>query len=197
MYESIKELAKTLLIAHGYHKTTFGVIAKQLGITTTAIHYHFGNKKGLVDEVVKDYVAIAIQRQKNVWLDENKTLQEKVQGEIRLNRALYRKYNANGKTHKPWSLIGRLRLESDVLSDHARAALAHFTIEVHDAVKTAVEHASRCGDLKPETPQEDLIFLLTHLVDSLSVFSLDIGGFERVEQFMNAFSRVVLVRYTA
>lgn len=196
MYDSIKELAKKLLIAHGYHKTTFGVIAKQLGITTTNIHYHFGNKNSLVEEVVKDYVDAAIHGQKSIWLDETKSLQEKVQGEIAYNRNLYRKYNPGGKTHHPWSLIGRLRLESDVLSDEARATLVRFTTEIHGAIETAVGFAIRSGELKRDTPKEDLILLLTHLADSLSVFAQDAGGFERVEQFMNAFSRVVLTKYT-
>lgn len=196
MYDSIKEIARTLLIAHGYHKTTFGVIAKSLGITTTNIHYHFGNKNSLVEEVVKDYVVIAIERQKEIWLDESRTLQEKVEGSITYNRSLYKKYNPTGKTHKPWSLIGRLRLESDVLTDPARAALANFTDEVHGAIAFAVNFASKRGELKRDAPKEDLIFLLTHLVDSLSVFALDAGGFERVEQFLQAFSRAVLAKYT-
>lgn len=196
MYDSIKELAKKLLIAHGYHKTTFGVIAKELGITTTNIHYHFGNKNSLVEEVVKEYVAGAIEGQKKIWLDETMSLQEKVEAEVAYNRNLFRKYNPGGRTRKPWSLIGRLRLESDVLTDEARAALAGFTVEIHAAIGSAVEHASRSGELKRDTPKEDLIFLLTHLVDSLSVFAQDAGGFERVEQFMNSFSRVVLAKYT-
>jgi AcrR family transcriptional regulator len=196
MHDSIKDLAKKLLIAHGYHKTTFGVIAKELGITTTNIHYHFGNKNSLVEEVVKEYVAGAIAGQRKIWLDETMSLQEKVQAEVAYNRALYRKYNPGGRTRKPWSLIGRLRLEGDVLTDEARAALAGFTAEIHAAIESAVEHASRTGELKRDTPREDLILLLTHLVDSLSVFAQDAGGFERVEQFMNSFSRVVLAKYT-
>ncbi len=196
MYDSIKDLAKKLLIAHGYHKTTFGVIAKELGITTTNIHYHFGNKNSLVEEVVKEYVAGATAGQKKIWLDETLSLREKLQAEVAYNRNLFRKYNPGGKTRRPWSLIGRLRLESDVLTDEARAALAGFTTEIHAAVEVAVEHASRTGELKRDTPKEDLIFLLTHLVDSLSVFAQDAGGFERVEQFMNSFSVVVLAKYT-
>jgi len=196
MRDSIKELAKKLLITHGYHKTTFGVIAKELKVTTTNIHYHFGNKNNLVEEVVTDYVAKAIAGQQEIWLDETQSLRGKVQSEISFNRNLYRRYNPGGKTRKPWSLIGRLRLERDVLTAPSRTALAKFTEDVHAAVQTAVEQALRSGELKKDTPKEDLVFLLTHLVDSLSVFAQDAGSFERVEQFLNAFSRVVLEKYT-
>jgi len=194
--DSIKELAKKLLIAHGYHKTTFGVIAKELEITTTNIHYHFGNKNSLVEEVVTDYVQLAISKQQAIWLDESKSLQEKVQEELAFNRSLFRKFNPSGKTRKPWSLISRLRLESDVLTEPTRAALAGFTTSIRAAVEFAVEHAIDIGELKPDAPKDDLVLLLTHLVDSLSVFAQDAGGYERVEQFLSAFSRVVLAKYT-
>ncbi len=193
MRDSIKDLAKRLLIVHGYHKTTFGVIAKELDITTTNIHYHFGNKNGLVEEVVKDYVDEAIKKQKQIWLDDTKSLHQKIEGEIAFNNSLFRKYNPGGKTRKPWSLIGRLRWEGEVLTAPSRAALLHFTQEVHGAIEQAVEDANRKGELKQGTSKEDLTLLLTHLVDSLSAFAQDAGGFERVEQFLNAFARLVLV----
>jgi AcrR family transcriptional regulator len=197
MRDNIKELAKHLLIAHGYHKTTFGVIAKSLGITTTNIHYHFGNKNSLVEEVVTDYVQLATSKQRAIWLDEGKSLQEKVQAELDFNRSLYLKFNPDGKTRKPWSLISRLRLESDVLTGPTCAALAGFTADIRAAVEFAVEYAIDAGELRPDTPKSDLVLLLTHLVDSLSVLAQDAGGYERVELFLNAFSRVVLAKYTS
>lgn len=196
MRDNIKDLAKKLLIAHGYHKTTFGVIAKELDITTTNIHYHFGNKNSLVEEVVTDYVQQATTKQRAIWLDEGKSLQEKVQAELAFNRSLFKKFNPNGKTRKPWSLISRLRLESDVLTEPTRAALAGFTTDVRAAVEYAVDHAIDVGELTADAPREDLVLLLTHLVDSLSIFAQDAGGYERVELFLNAFSRIVLANYT-
>lgn len=196
MRDNIKELAKKLLIAHGYHKTTFGVIARELDITTTNIHYHFGNKNSLVEEVVKDYVQLATSKQQAIWLDQSKSLQEKVQAELAFNRSLFKKFNPNGKTRNPWSLISRLRLEGDVLTEPTRVALAGFTTDVRVAVESAVEHAIDSGELKADAPKDDLVLLLTHLVDSLSVFAQDAGGFERVELFLNAFSRIVLTKYT-
>lgn len=52
MQKKIKDVTRNLLIAHGYHKINFGVIAKTLQITTTDIHYYFGNKIYLVEIVV-------------------------------------------------------------------------------------------------------------------------------------------------
>ncbi len=196
MQDSIKLITKNLLIAHGYHKTTFGVIAKSLNITTTNIHYHFGNKNHLVEVVVSEYVAEATKKHSAIWLDQTTSLQQKVADVVAYNYQLYKKYNQEGKTKHPWSLIGRLRMESDVLSDATRESLASFTRAMHETIGQAVEYAWRQGQLKPDTPREDLIFLLTNLVDSSSVFAQDAGSFTRLEQFFNAFSRVVLSVYT-
>ncbi|MGK8890307.1 TetR/AcrR family transcriptional regulator [Burkholderia gladioli] len=59
MREKIKQVATELLISRGFNGTSYGDIATRLGVTTTNIHYHFGNKQALVDEVVADYVAEA------------------------------------------------------------------------------------------------------------------------------------------
>lgn len=53
-----------------------------------------------------------------------------------------------------------------------------------------MEYAWQQGQLKADTPRQDLVFLLTNLVDSSSVFAQDAGSFARLEQFFTAFSRV-------
>ncbi len=196
MYDSIKEVAKNRLIAYGYHGTTFGAIAESLDITTTNIHYHFGSKSKLVEEVVKDYVANASTQHRAIWLDETASLAEKVQNVVKYNYKLYKKFNRGKNSKNPWSLIGRMRLESDVLSDETNAALTSFTQSITEAIVLAVQRARDKGQLKADTPLEDLAFLLINLVDSSSVFAQDAGNFERLEQFFNAFSHVVLSVYT-
>ena len=54
MRNSIKAVATELLIKNGFHGTSFRNIADRLEITTTNIHYHFGNKEKLVEEVTRD-----------------------------------------------------------------------------------------------------------------------------------------------
>ncbi|XBS70757.1 TetR/AcrR family transcriptional regulator [Acerihabitans sp. KWT182] len=195
MYDSIKEVARNRLIAYGYHGTTFGAIAESLHITTTNIHYHFGSKSKLVEEVVKDYVTNASFQHRAIWLDESTSLAEKVQNVVKYNYKLYKKFNRGKQAKNPWSLIGRMRLESDVLSDETNASLTSFTQSINEAIVQAVERAKEKGQLRADTPLADLAFLLTNLVDSSSVFAQDAGNFERLEQFFNAFSRVVLSVY--
>ncbi len=56
MRDKIKKVATELLIKHGFHGMSFRDVAERCDITTTNIHYHFGSKQQLVEEIVADYV---------------------------------------------------------------------------------------------------------------------------------------------
>ena len=114
--ENVKKIATELLIQGGLHRTSFRDIADRLGITTTNIHYHFGNKQQLVEEVVRDYVESTRERHAGIWLDESLTLPAKMAGAVDFNRQRYDRFNKGRISGQAWSLIGRLRLEGDALS---------------------------------------------------------------------------------
>lgn len=195
MRDNIKKVATELLIRHGYHGTSFRHIAERLDITTTNIHYHFGNKEKLVEEVVGDYVTSTCARHKTIWENPDRSLPEKLKDVAAFNQIRYRAFNRGRKSGQPWSLIGRLRLEGEVLSPGARESLASFTDTVHASVRAAVQIAYDKGELIADAPLDDIAFLLVNIVNSSSVFTQDAGNFERLEQFFEAFSRVMLSAY--
>jgi AcrR family transcriptional regulator len=195
MRESIKQVATELLIRHGFHGTSFRHIAERLDITTTNIHYHFGNKEKLVEEVVRDYVTSTCAKHKEIWENPGRSLIEKLRDVAAFNRTRYKAFNRGRKSGQPWSLIGRLRLEGEVLSPGTRESLTSFTDHVHAAIRVAVRIAHDNGELVADAPLDDLAFLLVNIVNSSSVFTQDAGNFERLEQFFEAFSRVMLSAY--
>ena len=195
MRDNIKRVAIELLITHGFNGMSFRDIATQLDITTTNIHYHFGSKQGLVDEVVRDYVAETEARHRSIWLDSSRSLAEKLRQLVQYNWERYQQFNKTRDGGRHWSLIGRLRLDSDVLSENARASLAGFTMSVHELIRTAVDDAWRNGELREDTPRMDLACLIINIVNSSSVFTRGIGGFDCLELFFDAFSRVMLSAY--
>jgi len=195
MRDSIKDVATKLLILHGVNGTSYGEIAERLKTTTTNIHYHFGNKQALVDEVVADYVIQTQRRHLAIWLDQATTLPEKIQRVAAYNYERYRQFNASDEGHNSWSLIGRLRLESDVLSNRARNSLASFTQAIHEGIRVAVDTAWKKGELQKDAPREDLAFLLINIVNSSSVFTQGVGGFSRLQLFFDTFSRAMLFAY--
>jgi TetR/AcrR family transcriptional regulator, transcriptional repressor for nem operon len=195
MRQSIKRVAARLLTLHGLNGMSFRDIALELGITTTNIHYHFGNKQGLVDEVVGDYVAEVESRHRAIWLAPNHTLAEKLRQLVEYNWERYQQVNTGRDGGNTWSLIGRMRLESQDLSENARKSLSSFTATLHELIRTAVDDAWRRGELDEATPRQDLAFLILNIVNSSSVFTHGTGGFDRLELFFDAFSRVMLSAY--
>lgn len=196
MRDRIKEVATELLITRGFSGTSFGEIAGRLAITTTNIHYHFGNKQGLVDEVVENYIAAARLRHLGIWEDRGTSLADKLQGVVDYNHERFARFNADEEGNVSWSLIGRLRLESELLSPSARTSLASFTDAVHDGIRSAIDCAWRRGELRDDTPREDLAFLIINIVNSSSVFTHGAGGFRRLRLFFEVFSRVTLAAYS-
>lgn len=193
--DAIKAVATELLIRHGYHGMSFRNIAERLDTTTTNIHYHFGNKEKLVEEVLRDYVEATSARHQVIWQDPDRSLKQKLRDVADFNFARYKAFNKDRKGSRPWSLIGRLRLDGEILSPEAREHLAFFSVRVHDSIKVAVRNAHRRGELRDDAPLDDLAFLLVNIVNSSSVFTQDAGSFERLEQFFETFSRVVLSAY--
>ncbi|MGE8943301.1 TetR/AcrR family transcriptional regulator [Leptospira interrogans] len=197
MRQRIKKVATELLIRKGFRGASYGDIATALGTTTTNIHYHFGPKKKLVEEVVQDYVRNALTRQSKIWLNPDTSLSEKLSGVLAFNAERYRKFNRGSVSGRPWSLIGRLRLESDLLSPPAREALTEFSTQVQDYVLTAVCTARDKGELKAGSPVDDIAFLLTSIVNTSSTFTQEAGSIERLADYFHTVSRVVEAAYAS
>ena len=49
--QKVKALATEMFIRHGYNGVTFLDLSKALGINHSLIHYHFGTKSRLAEEV--------------------------------------------------------------------------------------------------------------------------------------------------
>ena len=134
MRERIGSLALDLLIQHGYRGVSFGVLAKSLGTTRANIHYHFGNKESLVEEVLEDYVEATLAALKGVWTAPDKTFTGKIDAMVDYSRKRYMKYNSASKKGRPWSLIARMRQDSDVLTTKGRNALQRFGRELQHCI---------------------------------------------------------------
>src|SRR5262245_9680089 len=129
MRARIKALALDLLIQHGYRGVSFGDIAASLAITRANIHYHFGNKQALVEEVLDDYVAETTTALRELWAKPGETLAEKLAIMLDYSRKRYQRYNPKGQSGRAWSLIARMRQDGDALSPRCREILKRFEKE--------------------------------------------------------------------
>ena len=195
MRERIKGLATELLVRHGYRGVSFGDLAEALGTTRANIHYHFGNKVALVDAVIEDYVAAASRRFARTWIDPDTSFVAKIEETVASNYQLYLKYNASDEGGLPWSLIARMRQDSEVIGERSRAVLKKFGADLHGYVVTAVETAIRRGELVASAPVEDIAIQIVAIMDSAGHISQNAGSFARLEQLYYAFGRVVMHAY--
>src|SRR6218665_2783521 len=145
---AIKRLAEELLVRHGYRGMGYAEIAAQLGITRANIHYHFGSKAALIDEVLADYVNATLAALAAAWDPPDPPLRDKLAAMLVFSRQRYDRFNAAGEPVRPWSLISRLRQDQELLTDKGRACLAPFSTSIRQIFSRALAHAAEGGEMR-------------------------------------------------
>jgi TetR/AcrR family transcriptional regulator, transcriptional repressor for nem operon len=195
MRNRIKKVAVELLIRHGYRGLRFGDIATRQGTTRANIHYHFGTKQKLVEEVVEDYMRESMDRVRAIWSDDRASLQDKILNTMEFNRERYRKFNHRGTGVKPWSLITRMRLERDLLTARTKGHMRDFVADLGALVTAAIELAKERRELGVDAPVDDIALQLVFIINSAGSITQDTGSFDELERLYLAFARVIRHAY--
>lgn len=183
----IKDHATELLILHGYRGLRFGDIADRMNITRGNVHYHFGTKARLVEEVVADYVDNALARLRAILCDADTDFAAKIEQLIDYCYDRYRRFNTEPAGGVPWSLVGRLRLEADMLSPRSRQVLGTFSSELKAATLSAVHTAKQKGEFHPEAPAEAMAAHLVAIIDYAPVLTQYSGGFRELAELYRGY----------
>jgi AcrR family transcriptional regulator len=174
---AIKQSALDLLVRHGYRGLRFGDIAAALGITRANIHYHFGSKAALIDEVLADYVDVTLAGLRAIWSNSGTSLAEKLAQLIEMSRRRYDHFNRDGPPVRPWSLISRLRQDEALLTEAGRANLGRFSRELRAIFAAALAEADAAGQLTPPATPAALAVLLVAIADNAAPITMGEGGF--------------------
>lgn len=194
MRDAIKTAALDLLIRHGYRGANFGDIAAELATTRANIHYHFGNKQALVDEVLADYVETTLTALSEIW-GRNEPFRTKLDAMIAYSRKRYDRHNPAGLEGRPWSLISRLRQDMELLSPAGREASARFSRDLGGIIGEAVDMARRNGEFAAALPVEDVALHLATLADNAAPITIEAQSFERLERLYRGFADIVLTAF--
>lgn len=186
MRDQIKRIAEELLIQHGYRGFNFRNIAEELGTTRANLHYHFGNKDGLVLEVLEEYASRTIGLYEKVWADPTTTLREKVRRTTEHARARYKQFNTPKDTGASWSLMIRLRSDADALTPAMQQILVNATREFERLVRIGVRLAINSGGLSPDAPEEDIVVILSNNIHYAGSVTRDHANFARLEKLWQA-----------
>jgi AcrR family transcriptional regulator len=191
MRKRIKDLALDLLIKHGYRGVSFGDVAIALKTTRANIHYHFGNKEGLVEEVLEDYVRITSEQLNQIWSEPEVPFVNKIKATVEYSRRRYLKFNNRKSTGHPWSLIARMRQDGDALTPAGRDALQRFGKNLFASIVTAIEQAKASGEFDASLPTEDVALQLVAIANSAGPITQDARDFQRLENLYMGFARIV------
>lgn len=192
MRERIKALALDLLIQYGYRGMSFGDLAKALNTTRANIHYHFGTKQALVEEVLEGYLRDTIVGTSAVFADPDDTFLQKIEKMVAWSRQRYEKYNGPREGGRPWSLIARMRQDKMFLTPKCHHLLDTFAGELHAVILRAVTDACRKKEFVATMPVEDVTLQLFSIANSASPITQDAGSFDRLEQLYVGFTRIVV-----
>jgi TetR/AcrR family transcriptional regulator, transcriptional repressor for nem operon len=195
MRDQIKDLALELLIKHGYRGVSFGDLADALKTTRANIHYHFGNKEGLVEEVLEEYIDVTSAQLHSIWTKGDVRFFDKINSTVEYSRKRYLKFNPRGHAGHPWSLISRMRQDSDALTPRGRAALQRFGKNLFGSIVFAIEDAKKRGDFDTSMPTDDVALQLVSIANSAGPITQDAGAFDRLEQVYLAFARIITHGY--
>ncbi|MBX6322334.1 MAG: TetR/AcrR family transcriptional regulator, partial [Rhodospirillaceae bacterium] len=197
MRDRIKALAQDLLIQRGCRGMSFGDLAGALGTTRANIHYHFGNKQALVEEVLVDYVRETLEAMREIWVRSDAPLVEKIRRNVEYSRQRYLRYNRPGREGHNWSLIARMRQDGSFLTQRGHQALQEFADELSACITAAIEEAKRKKEFVAWMPAEDVALQLCSIANSAAPITLDAGNFDRLEQLYLGFTRILVHAFGA
>lgn len=163
MKAQIKKAARDLFIQRGINEVSYGDIAEVVNTTRANLHYHFGNKQALVEEVFQETFDAVEAQFKEIWVTPGLTLDERIALTAEDCRQRFYEFNDNDRGRCPWSLSARARYENLQISEEAQRGISQMSRQFEEYLTHAVKLAIGNGELRPDTPVRNVVMLLTPL----------------------------------
>ena len=180
--EQIKRVAQRLLVVDGYPSMRLADVADALGVTRANVHYHFGSKQALVEEIIDDYMTSLLQRYEVIWTSVETSYADKVRQTIEFNRWRFVQFHDGSLLGgRPWSLLDRMRGDVAHLTDNSRAVLSRLA-QVDGYVTTAVKMAQATGEIGRKAPAESIALQLSVIIGCAGMITQYWNGFEPLER---------------
>jgi AcrR family transcriptional regulator len=191
--DRIKAIASDIYVMRGYDGFNFGAIAEAVGTTRANIHHHFGGKHALVGELVGGFAQDAASRITRIWSGDG--LGTALRLQLDDLRAFHRRYNPRPHDRNVWSPLARLRLDEPQLGPLARAALEGTDRLYDETLTRAVARAVAAGELRRDTPVDDVARILRAVILSCAPMTQDTGDFTGIEKLFAAMQRSLLAAW--
>ncbi|MCH2559345.1 MAG: TetR/AcrR family transcriptional regulator [Alcanivorax sp.] len=163
MKAQIKDAARALFIQRGISDVSYGDIAEVVNTTRANLHYHFGNKSALIEEVFQETFDDLEAQFQDVWARPGLTLAERITLVARDCERRFYEFNDTAKGRNPWSLSARVRFERHLISERTQEGISEMSRHFEEFVAHAVKLAIGEGELRPDTPVRQVVMLITPL----------------------------------
>jgi AcrR family transcriptional regulator len=189
--ERIKQLARDHYVLYGNDAFNFGEIAKAIGTTRANIHHHFGSKRKLISELVRDLTDDAEKRIQHHWARPGVRFSQRLVEQLEDLRRFYQRFHSKRGDRNVWSPLARIRLDLPMLDKTAANALERINTVYDKALHAALVEAVAAGELVPATPIRDIGTLLRVTFLSCPPMTQDRGTFLEIEQLFAALDRTI------
>jgi AcrR family transcriptional regulator len=190
--ERIKQVASEHYVLVGIDAFNFGEIADAVGITRGNIHHHYGSKRKLVAELVRDFTNDAEGRIRHHWARPRLTLSKRLAEQLADLRRFYLRFHTRAGDRNVWSPLARIRLDLPMLDKTAAKALERINRVYDESLHVALDEAIASGELRDDAPVDDIARLLRVTFLSCPPITQDSGSFDDIEQLFAALGRTVL-----
>lgn len=150
-----------MFIRHGYNGVTFLDLSKELGINHSLIHYHYGTKAKLAEEVLRNFAESGIRENRAIWSDETRTLFDKF---VQARDRMYRRFvlfNPGGTMQHPTGLVSRFAMDAESIPPELRTLVRDTHEALDQCVSDAVRIAVARGEIVPDAPQHLIMLQIT------------------------------------
>jgi AcrR family transcriptional regulator len=195
--ERIRAVAAELYVTRGYEGFSFGDIAAAVGTTRANIHHHFGSKSRLVAELVDGFAADATERVHRSWVEADVSFFDRFDLQLEDLRTFYTRFNRRTGDRNVWSPLSRLRLDLQPLGSVAADALGQVSEAFDASIRQAVARAMAAGELRADTPVEEVALILRTTLMSCGPITQDSGSFAEVERLFTALRRTIAAAWVA
>lgn len=185
----------------GHDGFSFGDIVAAVGTTRANVHHHFGNKRRLMAELLKEFATDAEARIARHWTRPGLSFVERMAAQSADLRQFYDRFNPASPraaaARNVWSPVSRIRLDLPVLGDLATAALDQVNRAYDASLRHALAEAVAAGEFRPDTPIDEVAHLLRVTFLSCGPITQDTGDFTDVERLLAFLARTLRAAWGA
>jgi AcrR family transcriptional regulator len=187
-------VARRLFITRGIDAVSYGDIAKSVGSTRANLHYHFGNKSELVKEVFAATFQEVRAGLADIWLTPGLSLGARIDLLFEDARIRFEEFNPPESGRTPWSLSSRARLDFSALDTEVAEGISEMSEYFEECVTHAARLAIGTGELRADTPVEDVVLMITPLWYFGSPIT-QFSGIRRLQNHYEAAKRTIRAAY--